>query len=104
MNRGGAELGVPHPLLEHVQRDPVDRRVDAKSIAKALGAAMRGIGDRGTYPHEGSGARFHRRRRNGIFLPSQSSAPVPFRLEDNSHSDQRRGTLTAARLTERPSP
>ena len=61
--------------------------IDALIAQEGLEPMWIGIGERSTYPREGSGARFHRRRWNGILLPSQSSAPVTFWVEDNSHSD-----------------
>ena len=43
VDRRRAELGVPHPLLKHVQRDAVHRGVDSEAVAQALRAAVRGI-------------------------------------------------------------
>lgn len=44
---GGAELGVTHPFLQHVQRHPAHHGVDPEAVPQPLGAAVRGIGDTG---------------------------------------------------------
>jgi len=42
---GGRELGVAHPLGQHVQRYALDGGIDAEPVAQALGAAVRRIGN-----------------------------------------------------------
>ncbi|MFT3688991.1 hypothetical protein [Paenirhodobacter sp.] len=70
-------------ILCAVRREEIDTLL----ASEGLDPMWIGIGERSTYPREGSGARFHRRRWNGILLPSQLSAPVSFWVEDHSHSD-----------------
>jgi len=41
----GRELGVAHPLGQHVQRYAVHGSIDTEPVAQTLGAAMRRIGD-----------------------------------------------------------
>ena len=45
IDRGGGELGVCHPFLDHVQGHPILGRVDPKSLAQTLGATKRRIRD-----------------------------------------------------------
>ena len=45
VDRRGGELGVSHPLRQHVQRNSLHSGIDAKPVAQALGAAMRRVGD-----------------------------------------------------------
>ncbi|WP_157764506.1 hypothetical protein [Rhodobacter sp. CZR27] len=61
--------------------------IEALLASEELDQIWIGIGERSTYPHEGSGAKFHRRRWNGTLLPSGSSASVTFWVEDNSLSE-----------------
>ena len=41
--RGGAELRVPHPFLDHVERHPVHRGVNPEPVTQALRATVRRI-------------------------------------------------------------
>lgn len=43
IDRRGAELGVTHPFLEHVQWDTVHRGIDPEAMTQAFRAAMRGV-------------------------------------------------------------
>lgn len=43
VDRRGRELRMPHPLLEHVERNAVDRGVDPEAVAQALGRALRRV-------------------------------------------------------------
>ena len=43
INRRGAELGMAHPLLEHVQWNAVHRGVDAEPVAQTLWASVRRV-------------------------------------------------------------
>jgi len=43
VDRRGAELGVPHPLLQHVQRDAIHCGVDPEAVAQTLGTTVRCI-------------------------------------------------------------
>ena len=42
---GGRELGMAHPLGQHVQRHALHGGIDAEPVAQALGAAMGRVGD-----------------------------------------------------------
>lgn len=60
--------------------------IEALLSSEGLDPMWIGIGERSTYPREGSGAKFHRRRWNGTLLASRSNARVSFWAEDHSHS------------------
>jgi hypothetical protein len=62
------------------------QEIDALLKREGLEPAWVGIGERSTYPRRGSGVPFHRRRWNGVLMPSNRGAPVSFWVEDASHS------------------
>jgi hypothetical protein len=60
--------------------------IEALLSSEGLDPMWIGFGERSVYPREGSRAKFHRRRWNGMLLPSKSNVGVSFWTEDHSHS------------------
>ena len=51
VDRGGAELCVAEPALEHVQGNALNGRVDAEAMPEPLGRAVRRVGNAGLDHH-----------------------------------------------------
>ena len=62
------------------------RETDSLLAREGLEPTWIGIGERSTYPRQGSGAEFHRRRWNGTFIPSKRNAPAEFWTDDVRHA------------------